>query len=99
MASMRLEFQLKSFCRNMYAVDVFYWHLFYIRFVHLTSKNKPDCIDKMVMNIFYSHDKMKIIHKKEVHILHELRNVKIRKVPLIIEIHVLAEPAVNNKSI
>ena len=53
----------------------------------------------MVMNIFYSHDKMKIIHKKEVHILHELRNVKIRNVPLIIEIHVLAEPAVNNKSI
>ena len=62
-------------------MHIFYHQLLYIRFN----------IRKIVMDIFFSHYIIRILHKKEGYVLHEL----LRGVLSISEIHVLAELKIN----
>ena len=91
-----LKLRLSGSCFDIYAGDVFYLS-FYIRFIHLTSKNKSDCdfsIEKIVMNIFYSYVMIKIVYKKDTYLLHEL----LRDVTTISDLGRLAEPKIKHKS-
>ena len=89
MDSSRLELQLKGSCHKTCAMDVFYRQISYIRFIYCDFN-----IEKMVMERVCSHDKIKIVHKKEASILHEL----LGDVLSINEMHVLTEPTIKHKS-